>query len=121
MRWKIIEMGTSPIADSELLPEIFAVALVSEAGVATFGIVQLSVVAAVRAVLLAPHLADNRLVGGADLVGHVVHKPVASNLGPDDLDLFLWNPDRLVTLRTDIHAQPRSPDICRLESISKRA
>ena len=79
--------------------------MVAKAGVSALGIVQCPVVPAVRAVFLASHLARNRLVRRADLVSHMVHKLIPSNLCPDDDDFILWNPNGFVTLWTKIHAQ----------------
>ncbi len=58
---------------------------------------------AVSAIFLASHLAKHRLVDRANLVSHVILKPVPPELGPDDDDFFLGNLDGLATLRTDIH------------------
>lgn len=89
----------------ELFPEFLAVALVSETCVATLGSVQAPIVATVCAVLLASDLADDRLVGRACFVCHVVLEFVTSSFRPYDFDFFLGNPDRLVALGTDVHAQ----------------
>ena len=66
---------------------------------------QCPVVPAVGAVFLASYLARNRLVRRADLVSHMVHRLVPSNLCPDDDDFILWNPNGFVTLWTKVHAQ----------------
>lgn len=85
------------------LAEFFAVAFVAEAGVAAPWAVECPVAAAVVAILLAPYLA-NRLICRADLVCHMILKPVAPSLSPDNDDLFLWNPNGLVAFWTEIHA-----------------
>lgn len=92
-----------PIGD--LFPEFLAVALVSETCVATFGTMQPPIVSTVRAIFLAANLADNRLISRADLVSHMVLGLVPADLCPDDFDFFLGNPDGLMALWTDIHAQ----------------
>lgn len=88
-----------------LLAEVFAVALVAEAGVPALRIMQCLVVPTVSAVLLASHMALDALACRADFVSHVILKPVPSNLCPDYDNLILRNPDRFATPWTKIHAQ----------------
>lgn len=65
--------------------------------------------AAVGAILLAAHRIGDSLVGRADFVCHVILSLVATYLRPDDHNLFLGNPDGLVTLWTNIHAHSEQP------------
>jgi len=58
---------------------------------------------------LASNLANHRLVGRAELVSHVILKPVPPNLSRYDDDFVLWDPDGPVTFWTKIHAQSVQP------------
>ena len=89
--------------------EFLTVAFVPEARVTALRVVQCFVVSTVSAVVLASHLALDTLTYRAHFVSHVILKPVSTNLCPDYDNFFLWNPDGLVTLGTNVHAQPDQP------------